>query len=73
MATVKTKQWGNSLGIIIPKKVVNELSLDPGEEITIEVHKKKNVLNELFGSIHFKKSTKKILKEVRKDLESKFI
>ncbi len=73
MATVKTKQWGNSLGIIIPKKVVNELSLAPGEEITIEVHKKKNVLNELFGSIHFKKSTKKILKEVRKDLESKFI
>ena len=39
--TIKTKQWGNSLGIIIPKDLVNELSIVPGEEIIIEIKKKK--------------------------------
>ena len=71
--TVKTKQWGNSLGIIIPKVVVDELSIAPGEEIVIEVKEKQNVLKELFGAISFKRKTKDLLKDVRKDLESKWM
>ena len=72
VTSVKTKQWGNSIGIIIPKDLVDDLSLVPGEEVTIEIEKKQNVLKELFGAIHFKKSTAELLHEVRKELESKY-
>ena len=69
---VKTKYWGNSLGIIIPSEMVDEFSLNPGDEVVIELHKKQNVLKELFGTIKFKKSTKEILNEVREELKSKW-
>ncbi len=70
---VKTKQWGHSLGLIIPQKEVKNLDLKPGEEITIEITKKHNVLKELFGALKFSKPTKELLKEVREDMESKYI
>lgn len=73
MVTCKTKQWGNSLGIIIPKGVVKELNLKPNEEVFIDINKKgTNVLKELFGTMKFKRPTEDILKEVRKN-ESKYI
>ena len=64
----KTKQWGNSLALIIPRSKVKELKLRPGEEISIKLEKKSNVLKELFGSIHFSKSTERLLKESRKNV-----
>ena len=70
---VKTKQWGNSIGVIIPKDLVNDLSLNPGDEVSINIEKRKNVLQELFGSHRSKKDTKLILKEVRNDLEGDFV
>ncbi len=69
---VKTKSWGNSLGIIIPSEMVHEFSLNPGDEVVIELQKKQNVLKELFGTIKFKRSTKEILSEVREELKSKW-
>ena len=70
---VKTKQWGNSIGIIIPKDLVNDLSLVPGEEVAIEISKKQNVLKELFGALNWGKDKQKVLKEVRKELEGKWL
>jgi len=70
---VKTKQWGNSLGIIIPAEITNKLNIKPNEEIIIEIEKKNNVLKELFGALKTKKSTEQILKEARKDFESKWL
>jgi len=69
----KTKRWGNSLGVIIPSQTVEKLSLKPEENIVIEISKKENVLKELFGKAKTKKSAKEIMKEVRKDLESKWL
>ena len=69
---VKTKKWGNSIGIIIPSETVEKLNIKPEETIEVEVSKKSNVLKELFGAMKFKKVTEKILKEIRKDLESKW-
>ena len=69
---VKTKKWGNSIGIIIPSETVEMLNIKPEETIEVEVSKKSNVLKELFGAMKFKKVTEKILKEIRKDLESKW-
>lgn len=75
MALLKcqTKTWGNSLGIVIPRQVVQRLHLKPHQEVTIEIQGKQgNVLQELFGSGKFKKSTAELLKEVRAELESRY-
>ncbi len=70
---VKTKKWGNSIGIIIPSEAVDKLNIKPEENLVIEINKKENVLKELFGAVKFKKPTEEILKEVRKDFESKWM
>lgn len=62
----RTKQWGNSVALIIPSDKVKEMKLKPGEEVTITIEKRSNVLKELFGAIHFDKSTEQLLKEERK-------
>ncbi|MAF35352.1 hypothetical protein CMO91_05930 [Candidatus Woesearchaeota archaeon] len=67
----KTKQWGNSLAVIIPSKKAKELSLKPNDEVNFEVEKKANPLKALFGSMSFDKPTEEILKEARKG-ESKW-
>ncbi len=72
MITCKTKQWGNSVGIIIPKKVVKQLGIKPNDEIVIDVDKKGNVLQEMFGSVKFKRSVESIMKDAKKELGSKF-
>jgi len=70
---VKTKKWGNSIGVVIPIETAEKLGLKPEQKIIIDIMKKDNVLKELFGSVKFRKSTKDILKEVRKELEGKWL
>ena len=70
---VKTKKWGNSIGVIIPNETVEKLHIKPEEKIIIEINKQENVLKELFGAIKFRRSTKEILKDSRKDLEGKWL
>jgi antitoxin component of MazEF toxin-antitoxin module len=72
MIKAETKKWGNSLGIVIPKSVVEELNLKPHEEVVIEIRKTRNALADMFGSSPFKDDPRSILREVRKELESKF-
>ncbi len=72
-AFAKTKKWGNSLGLILPADFVKKQHILPGEELVIEVKRKQNVLKELFGALPFKKPTKQLLKETRKELESKWM
>lgn len=69
---VKTRQWGNSIGIVIPRQTVERLNIRADEEIVVEIHKKHNVLKELWGAFKLKKSTEIILKEAREELESKW-
>ena len=68
----KTKRWGNSIGIVIPKEDAERMNIKIGESIMIEIKKKENVLRELQGSMKFGDS-KKILKEIRKEMESKWM
>ena len=70
---VKTKKWGNSVGLILPADFVKQQHIHPGEELVIGVKKKQNVLKELFGALPFKKPTEQLLKETRKELESKWM
>ncbi|GBE19607.1 spoVT / AbrB like domain protein [archaeon BMS3Abin17] len=70
---IKTKKWGNSIGIVIPKETIEAMRIKLGESIIVDIQKKESVLRELFGSLKFKKPTKRLLDEVRKDLEGKWI
>lgn len=70
---LKTKQWGNSIGIVIPTEIIKEMKIKIGEEIKISIDKKENPLKELFGALKFNKSTEQILKETREDMKSKWI
>ena len=70
---VKAKQWGHSIGLIIPKETIDNLKIKPGEDLMIQVERKKNPLKELFGTLKSKKSTEQMIKEVRKELGSKWM
>ena len=43
MAEVQVKEWGNSLGIIIPKEIVKHVDLHKGETIAVDIIKKKRM------------------------------
>lgn len=70
---VKAKQWGNSIGVVIPLEVVKRLQIKPEEKLVIEIEKKTNVLHELFGAVKFKRPASEIVKEARKELEGKWL
>ena len=70
---VKTKKWGNSIGIIIPSEAVEKLGIRPEEKVVIEIRKEENVLRELFGMMKSNKTAKQLVSEIRKDLESKWM
>lgn len=36
---VKTRQWGNSIGVTIPKEIAEKEKIGPNEEITIDIKK----------------------------------
>jgi antitoxin component of MazEF toxin-antitoxin module len=72
---VKTKKWGNSIGIIIPREAVERFNIKPEERLVIDINKGTNVLAEMFGKARFKKrSAKEMLSEFRKkNPESKWL
>jgi antitoxin component of MazEF toxin-antitoxin module len=65
MIVAKTRKWGNSIGIRIPKSIAQEMGLLEEQEVTVEIEKKGNPLRELFGALKFNEPTEKILKELR--------
>lgn len=66
----KLRKWGNSFGVIIPRKELEKMSFNEGDEICLFINPvEKNVLKEMFGTFKFKKSTSKLLQEVDKELQ----
>ena len=47
----KPRKWGNSLGIIIPKEVVDAEGIKEGKEIVVNIRKNKVNLSNLFGKL----------------------
>ena len=43
MAEAKVKQWGNSLGIIIPKEIVKIEEVNEGDIIKVDIIKEKRL------------------------------
>ena len=70
MITCKTKKWGNSLGLLIPKDEVEYLNLKENQQVVVEIVKTENPLKELFGFGKEKKITREDFLETRTLLES---
>ena len=73
----QVKEWGHSLGLIVPSNIVKQEKLKINDEVIIEIRKKTNVMN-LFGSLKLKRSSQEMKDEIRegwkiesKDLNSK--
>ena len=52
-AKSKLKRWGNSFGVVVPKKIVEKEGLKEGEEVEISVRKASDI-KQLFGKYPFK-------------------
>ena len=59
----KVREWGRSLGIVLPKEEIQREGIKKDDTITILITKKKNTLRDTFGTLKFKRSTKEILGE----------
>ena len=68
----KVKKWGNSLGIIIPKNVLDNENIKEGSEIEISIRSKnKTKVKDIFGILKgkLKRDTDVVLAEVDKELD----
>ncbi len=66
-----TRKWGNSLGITLPKELVEKEHIKENEEIKIFIMKKNHTFQKTFGMLKGKfgkKSTQQIKDEIRAEL-----
>ena len=69
MATeVIIKRWGNSVGVVLPKELVEKEKLKEEDKVLIEVVKEANLEN-LFGSLKRKMSGQEFKDMVRQGWE----
>ena len=62
------KQWGNSLGITIPKDVVDKEQLSPGKRVRVlVVADRRSELRKVFGSLKLKMPTQKAMEEIDRE------
>ena len=47
---VIAKKWGSSIGIVLPREIVDEQGIRAGDEIVIRIFKKGN-LKDIFGKL----------------------
>lgn len=59
---IKTKKWGNSIGVILPKSVVESRKIRENDEIVIEI-RKQPIMNQLFGK--FPRTSKRTAQEIK--------
>jgi len=62
----KTKKWGNSIGVVIPKGILEKQKIKENEIVIVSI-KKKLLVSEVFGALKgWKKSAQEIKDEMRK-------
>lgn len=62
------RKWGNSLGLIIPREFAKKEHLKPKQKVTVFLVKESNVLKDTFGTLKWKKLTRKIMDETDREL-----
>ncbi len=75
--TGRLRAWGNSIGVVLPKDELREERLGIDDEVEIMITKKSMPLGEIYGALKsFKATTKKsndeLLREIDKEMKSKF-
>ena len=74
----KTRKWGNSVGVVIPNKVIQREGIKEGQEVIMTlVSRRKTTVGDLFelAKKHhlprkkFKRSTQEILDEIDRELD----
>ena len=65
-----TKKWGNSLGVTLPKDIVQKANLKENETIHIIIVKRNDVFKRTFGMLKgkIKEDTQTIKNKLRKEL-----
>ncbi len=70
---VKTKKWGNSIGVLIPKEVVKEENIKPNQEIILMISTKPITKGkDIWGTFKFKEPTEKLMREIDKEFNVGF-
>ena len=63
---LKTKKWGSSIGVLLPKELVEKAGIKPEETIVVDI-KKRHKAKEFFGLSprKSKKTAQQIKNEIR--------
>ena len=71
----KLKTWGNSIGLVIPKEELKRGKLKPDQLVRVIICKKKMLkVKDIFGKLkNWNKSTEEIMREIDKELDSKWL
>ena len=71
----KLKTWGNSIGLVIPKEELKREKLKPDQLVRVIICKKKMLkVKDIFGKLkNWNKSTEEIMREIDKELDSKWL
>ena len=64
---VRLKRVGNSLGIILPRRIVKSMCVRQGDELWVEIVKAERI--NAFGILAKDESAKKIIDEIRHQAE----
>ena len=69
----KLKKWGNSIGVVIPKEKIKREKLKEDQKVRVMISPVKSVkVKDIYGKLKWKKSTRKIVKDLDKELDIEF-
>ena len=65
-----TRKWGNSIGITLPKEVVEDAKIKENEKVVVLILKQNKNLNKMFGLLkgRLKQSAQQLKDELRAEL-----
>ena len=60
------RKWGSSIGVSLPKDIVEKANIKPDQIIKLFIQDKKVDLSNAFGTLNIKMQTQKILDQIRR-------
>ncbi len=69
--TVMTKKWGNSIGVIIPREVVEREGIEADKPVSLEVKLVRHPFAKFFGTLKTGRPVQETKDELKKELWGK--
>ena len=63
------RKWGNSIGISLPKEVIEQANIKPDKHVRLFIPDRKIELGKVFGTLKIKEPTQRILDKIREGEE----